>query len=78
MGLSAGSASAFSEQLATKEEVEAVYRQVMQKVTVQPFGFSVTESAHSKPPAARGRFRKSENVISMSVTLLVAFRDYSI
>ena len=31
MGLSAGSASAFSEQLATKEEVEAVYRQVMKK-----------------------------------------------
>ena len=28
MGLSAGSASAFSEQLATKDEVEAVYRQV--------------------------------------------------
>ncbi len=56
MGLSAGSASAFSEQLATKEEVEAVYRQVMQKVTVQPFGFSVTESAHSKSPSARGRF----------------------
>lgn len=28
MGLSAGSASAFSEQLATREEVEAVYRQV--------------------------------------------------
>lgn len=29
MGISAGSASAFSEQLATKEEVETVYRQVM-------------------------------------------------
>ena len=28
MGIAAGSASAFSEQLATKEEVEAVYRQV--------------------------------------------------
>ena len=31
MGLSAGSASAFSEQLATREEVEAVYRQVRQQ-----------------------------------------------
>lgn len=29
MGIAAGSASAFSEKLATKEEVEAVYRQVM-------------------------------------------------
>ncbi|MDE6943866.1 MAG: 1-phosphofructokinase, partial [Lachnospiraceae bacterium] len=28
MGIAAGSASAFSEQLATKEEVEAVYRQM--------------------------------------------------
>ncbi len=24
-------------------------------VTIQPFGFPVTESAHSKSPAARGR-----------------------
>ena len=31
MGISAGSASAFSELLATKEEVEAVYRQVMRQ-----------------------------------------------
>lgn len=31
MGISAGSASAFSERLATKEEVEAVYRQVMKR-----------------------------------------------
>ena len=28
MGIAAGSASAFSENLATKEEVEAVYRQI--------------------------------------------------
>lgn len=28
MGISAGSASAFSENLATKEEVQAVYKQV--------------------------------------------------
>ena len=31
MGIAAGSASAFSEQLATKEEVEAVYRQVRKR-----------------------------------------------
>ncbi len=31
MGISAGSASAFSERLAVKEEVEAVYRQVMER-----------------------------------------------
>lgn len=31
MGLSAGSASAFSENLATKEEIEAVYRQVTEE-----------------------------------------------
>lgn len=31
MGISAGSASAFSEQLATKEEVEAVYWQIMRR-----------------------------------------------
>ena len=30
MGISAGSASAFSENLATKEEIEKVYRQVVQ------------------------------------------------
>ena len=29
MGLAAGSASAFSENLATREEIEAVYRQMM-------------------------------------------------
>ena len=31
MGIAAGSASAFSENLATKEEIEAVYRQVTEK-----------------------------------------------
>ena len=31
MGVSAGSASAFSENLATKEEIEAVYRQITEK-----------------------------------------------
>ena len=31
MGIAAGSASAFSENLATKEEIEAVYRQITEK-----------------------------------------------
>ena len=31
MGISAGSASAFSENLATKEEIEAVYGQITEK-----------------------------------------------
>ena len=51
-------------------------------VTVQPFGLSVTESAHSKPPAARGRFpllvlakasyrifRKTERELFSAITL---------
>ena len=32
MGVSAGSASAFSEQLATKAEIEAVYKQVTENM----------------------------------------------
>ena len=31
MGVASGSASAFSENLATKEEIEAVYRQITEK-----------------------------------------------
>jgi 1-phosphofructokinase len=31
MGIAAGSASAFSENLARKEEIEAVYRQITEK-----------------------------------------------